>query len=112
MHNTIYSNDNPIKDQFHCANWLNILTSGSIIVLMATPRPAIDTKRAVIFSIRVFILFVSELADPKSFILICLNIFIKKAKISQNLDTKYKEQQSMPIQDSMAKITSLISWKL
>lgn len=68
--------------------YLKRFINGSIIAFIATPRPAIATKKAVIFSIYDLILEVDGWSELNNFCFICANIFFTKVKISINLEIK------------------------
>ena len=59
-------------------NYLNRFINGSIIVFIATPSPAIATKKAVIFSIKALTFDVVGCTELKSLSVMCLNTFLVK----------------------------------
>ena len=65
-------------------SYLNRLIRGSMIAFIATPRPTIETKKAVIFSIRALAFEVAGWTELKSFSLICVITFFAKMNISLN----------------------------
>ncbi len=69
---------------FRLNSHLNRFISGSTIVFIATPRPAIATKKAVVFSIRALNFEVAGWTELNNFCLSCLNAFLNKMKISIN----------------------------
>lgn len=88
-------------------SYLIKLINGSIIAFIATPRPAMATKKAVMFSINVLSFEVAGWTELKSLCLSCLNIFLVKLNISINLEIKYRKQANIPKQDKIEYAISL-----
>lgn len=68
-------------------SYWNRFINGSMIAFIAIPSPAMETKNAVMFSIKALTFEVVGWTELKRIPLTCLNTFLIKLNISINLAT-------------------------